>query len=201
MPEPRIENAILTRQFDLRDGGMVDIHVWAPVEVTPNVAHSCAYKITGIGAEKLRLAHGVDDVQALSFALQTIGVWLYTSQEYKDGNLTWLGGRDLGLPLRPGEKAGEDRYEKADLLTTGGQSAVVQIPGDRFAYFAWPGERMDGLVRRLEHISTKIEINSPEARKKLEETIKELVNEQKYFEAVCRGADVDLSYVKAGREE
>lgn len=201
MSEPDIKDAILTRRFDLRDGGRVDIHIWAPIEVAPNCQHDCAYRITGIGSGKLRAGRGVDDVQAMTLTLQMIGSQLYSSKEYQEGDLTWLGGRDLGLPILPGEKPGHGEYEKADVLTTGGQSAIVLIPGDRFAYFAWPGERLEGLVSRLENISEQIEINDVKACETLKETINGLAGELKYFEAVCKSAGVDLAYVRTERKD
>lgn len=60
----------------------------------------CPYHITGIGNEKVKYAGGIDAIQALIFTLQRIGAILYTSDEYKNGNLEWLEKSkkpDLGL--------------------------------------------------------------------------------------------------------
>jgi hypothetical protein len=44
-------------------------------------------------------AAGIDGIQAIVMALQKIGAELYTSDEAKAGLLTWLGERNLGIPV------------------------------------------------------------------------------------------------------
>jgi len=41
---------------------------------------------------------GQDSMQAVVLALQNIGAILYTSDEFKAGQLSWLGQRHLGFP-------------------------------------------------------------------------------------------------------
>jgi hypothetical protein len=93
---------IATRVFELADGGSVVLELYAPEpDPAPNGDFRCGFRIVGLCGSDGVLKHiyGVDAVQALVLALQTIGVFLYTSAEGRAGDLTWLGGRDLGLPL------------------------------------------------------------------------------------------------------
>jgi hypothetical protein len=61
--------------------------------------YECRYKITWPDRERNFHAYGVDEVQALTLALQMAHVDLLTSPEGKAGLITWLHQRDLGLPL------------------------------------------------------------------------------------------------------
>lgn len=40
MIEPAIEDAVLTRRFDLRGGGHVDVYVWKPVIINASSDHA-----------------------------------------------------------------------------------------------------------------------------------------------------------------
>lgn len=57
--------------------------------------YRCEFEID----DKRGYAMGVDEVQALLLALQTIGTNLYTSEHFKAGKLRWLGMRNLGFPV------------------------------------------------------------------------------------------------------
>lgn len=62
----------------------------------------CEYEISGLGNGKASYAIGVDGIQALYLALQSIGTDLYTSEESNRGDLRWEGGMiagDLGFPV------------------------------------------------------------------------------------------------------
>lgn len=92
--------AIMTRRFDLVDGRHVDIFIGKP-EFPANVYPTCKFLICGLGDDKIREAKGVDGLDALVAALEAVRILLYTSQEYKAGKLTWMGERDLSIPLLP----------------------------------------------------------------------------------------------------
>jgi hypothetical protein len=63
----------------------------------------CSFLIEGIPATSIKGVYGVDAIQALQLALQTIGAILYTAPEYQHGRLRWLDDSgDLGFP-RPAE--------------------------------------------------------------------------------------------------
>ncbi|MGQ0559289.1 MAG: DUF6968 family protein [Sphingosinicella sp.] len=63
----------------------------------------CPYQIEGLGSGRVRRACGVDHIQALWLASQTVGTELYGSQEFKEERLrahspdNWS--RDLGMPV------------------------------------------------------------------------------------------------------
>lgn len=62
----------------------------------------CPYQTLNVGLEQVLYAAGIDEVQALILALSMIGAKLYTSDEYRDGRLTWDCGAvkgDLGFPV------------------------------------------------------------------------------------------------------
>ena len=60
----------------------------------------CPYQITGMGDEKINWSGGIDEVQALLLALESIGIYLRHSDEYQKGNLFWIGSENgnLGFP-------------------------------------------------------------------------------------------------------
>ncbi len=195
-PVPDIKDAILTRQFDLKGGGHVTIYVWQPTPFAPYDDYACRYLITGLWDEpKVHRCHGIDGVQALELTLQTIGVRLYFSDAYKNQELTFLGSRNLSLPVFPGEKAGSSEYKQADLLTFASQSSVVVMPDQKFPYIAYPGERLKGLIDGLTKIAVTLRTGDPKARKSMTRMIKGLTKEQKYYEAVCKRAGLHPSYI------
>lgn len=191
-----INDAILTRRYDLSDGGHVDIYVWKPEPNSEHPSFDCWHQIRGLGNEKPRCGGGVDSVQALSLTLLHISTTLYCSEAYEAGNLTYFGSRDLMLPYFPGDKPGTDEYETAQLLTIVGEPAVVQMPDLRFPYIAYPGERLTNLIAHLDQIKEMLGKDEP-ARKRLEALAKGIGNQQKYYEAVCRNAGFDLAYIPA----
>jgi len=199
MPDLKFEDAILTRRYDLSDGGHVDIYVWKPEPDNDHLAFSCWYQIHGLEGEKPRYACGIDSVQAQSIAMQLLSAYLYNSDAYKAGQLTYLGTRDLDLPHRAGEKPGTDEFEKADLLTTAGSPSVVLMPDQRFPYIAWPGERLNGLVSYLDEVRKALDRGKP--RRKLKRLIKGIAGHQKYYEAVCRRAGHDIAYTVKDKDD
>jgi hypothetical protein len=59
----------------------------------------CSYRIIGLQKEENGRVFGSDALQALQLTLIRVGAILYTSEEWKNGNLSWNGDRDLGFPL------------------------------------------------------------------------------------------------------
>jgi hypothetical protein len=65
----------------------------------------CPYQILGIGDEKVRVAGGVDDFQAIQLAMEMIGAELYFKINRRhDQKLRWEAGKggDLGFPVPTG---------------------------------------------------------------------------------------------------
>lgn len=60
----------------------------------------CPYQIKGIGDEKIRHMGGVDGIQAIQLALQTLGAELQALNQRLNGKLRWNGNREgsLGFP-------------------------------------------------------------------------------------------------------
>lgn len=59
----------------------------------------CVYRIEGLSKPRTSYAIGVDSMQALYLALMNIATDLYMSAEGREGQLSWLGGADLGFPV------------------------------------------------------------------------------------------------------
>ncbi len=61
----------------------------------------CRFQITGIGAERVRYAAGVDAFQSIELALKMIGAELAKLNKEHDGQLRWECDEhgDLGFPL------------------------------------------------------------------------------------------------------
>jgi hypothetical protein len=181
-----LRDAILARRFEL-DDGHVDIHVWAPV--TEDEAYTqCDWQIVGLGSDAYRYSAGVDKVQAMIHALYAINTRLYSSNAWKEGRLTWLGMRDLGLPSLPGDRPLDGGYGPAELLSLPGWQAVVQIPDQPMPYFALSDEHLASLVRSLKHGIETIDRSPEEAKAHLERLVDGLLKEKAYYEAVCRDA-------------
>jgi hypothetical protein len=95
---------IAERGLYLDDLRVVRVRIGTPVtsEEAPHEA-GCPYQIDGLGSGKVRFIFGVDGVQALWLALQTIGSDLYNSGEYRAGRLKAFMESppcgDLGFPI------------------------------------------------------------------------------------------------------
>ncbi|MCZ6592725.1 MAG: hypothetical protein O7F69_11460 [Alphaproteobacteria bacterium] len=94
-----VGNVIAERELELADGRTVQVVIGQPQLFPEGGSFYCPIRITGIGKEKIMHAGGVDSVQALLLAMQMISANLYTSDEGRAGTLTWLGKRNLGLPV------------------------------------------------------------------------------------------------------
>jgi|GEM_PF-2540150 len=145
-------DAILHRQFERGEDGVVDLYVWRPVKES-DVRWACPYLIEGLGAKKPKNIYGTDAIQALYLCLQMAATDLYISEPYRDGLLTWSGSRDLNLPMIAGLDPTTGDLGQAQLLTTAGQSAVLAIPGCALPYIAFPGARLTRLTEQLRTIS------------------------------------------------
>jgi hypothetical protein len=96
-----IGTVIANRVLSLAPGGKVVVTIGQPRPFPGGKNFFCPFKVEGLGHGNITRAGGVDAVQALQLALQMVGTVLYTSQEYKDGRLTWDGGENgsLGFPV------------------------------------------------------------------------------------------------------
>jgi hypothetical protein len=100
--EKQLGTIIATRELSLTGGGRVLIEIGQQLQAEGDpLEYRCPYRITGLGRGRIRMISGVDAVQALLLALQTIGTDLYTSSEYEAGTLVWPDdrSRNLGFPV------------------------------------------------------------------------------------------------------
>ena len=86
----------MERSFDSSNG-----QVLAQFEqpyLAPGGEYRCRWRIVSRAGERSREAAGIDGIQALMLAMRTVHSELLESEEYKSGNLTYLGQSDLDLP-------------------------------------------------------------------------------------------------------
>jgi len=104
----------LVRKFDGPEGQVIELAIGPPVPDEND--WRCDVCIDG----KLRYAMGVDAVQAMWLALCLAATELYTSAAYVAGELSWLGGADLGLPIPEviRDDVAEDMKLAEELLAT-----------------------------------------------------------------------------------
>ena len=89
---------IAERTLTLKPGKTVAVRLGLPYTPDEFPKESwCPYQITGLGSGKIRYVVGIDAFQALWLALQTIGVTLYASEEYKTGRLHFFENDDPDL--------------------------------------------------------------------------------------------------------
>jgi hypothetical protein len=93
------KQVIALRQLTLDGSATVTVELLAPTPSDQSDDFRCGYRIDGLGASKVRYAYGVDSMQALLLAMQSIAAHLYTSEEAKTGRLQWLGMSNFGLPF------------------------------------------------------------------------------------------------------
>lgn len=94
MKEP--SHQIASRTYQLAEGQAVVLSVFNPELVEGDTV--CKFRIAGLSREIESHAFGTDEIQAILLALTRAASILYTSDEYKSGQLSWLGSTDLGLP-------------------------------------------------------------------------------------------------------
>lgn len=78
----------------------VVIAIGRPQQFPDGPDYYCPYQITGLGDEKVSWGGGIDAIQALLLTLEKIGITLSNLDEYKNGDLSWIGSEDgnLGFP-------------------------------------------------------------------------------------------------------
>ncbi len=98
--ELQASELFITRKFQLDMESAVQLDICKPEPDGKDF--KCTFHITGLGTSHISHAMGIDAVQAMSLALSKAAVILYTSEEYKQGRLTWHGSGDLELPYPEG---------------------------------------------------------------------------------------------------
>lgn len=190
-----IKDAVLTRQFDLRKGGHVHTYIWKPETGRP-YEYRCIYRIVGLSSgDRTRSCGGADSLQAFWHALLSVGLELYASSDYKAGSLTYLGSRDLSLPMHEGLRGDGQTFASAELLSIISEVSVVRLPDQVFGAAAVSGRLFKDFaddcgeaVRCLTSDGTPI----PEALSRLSRRLKDYLE---YYEEVCKHEGVELPYV------
>lgn len=96
------ENGLLgKRSIASSDGRSIEITIYVP-RTDANGSFFCEFSLNGFCFKgKKRSAFGIDAIQSLYLALQSIGSDLEALQERGDYHLSWVGGShegDFGLP-------------------------------------------------------------------------------------------------------
>ncbi|HEV2365748.1 MAG TPA: hypothetical protein VGS12_16275 [Caulobacteraceae bacterium] len=94
---------IASRRFELDNEGVVEVRLKRPR--SDGGDFRCDYEISGLGRPVTSHACGVDSMQAVCLALLSIATDLYSSPEWKEGRVRWLGMPDLGFGCPPGNEA------------------------------------------------------------------------------------------------
>jgi hypothetical protein len=117
MARPAFElgTIVAERVLILEPRGTVTVQIGLPFTPDDYPDESwCPYQIEGLGSDEVRRTIGIDALQALTLALQTVGSTLVSSDHYKAGRLKAFasdeGRTDLGFPLYDGS---EDLLPKA----------------------------------------------------------------------------------------
>ena len=78
----------------------IDVFVRIFMPEAENGSWRCGYEIDWPNGKKSSAAVGVDSVQALSLALQKIGIEIYTSDYHRQGQLIWFeANQGYGFPV------------------------------------------------------------------------------------------------------
>lgn len=98
-----IGQVVASRMLTLTDNNsnrLVTVSIGRPEKFTDSEGFYCPFKITGLGDESVNWCGGIDEVQSLLLALERIGIVLTDTDEYKQGNLVWVGSDKgkLGFP-------------------------------------------------------------------------------------------------------
>jgi hypothetical protein len=97
-----IGELFISRTLQLKDKNLANVAVTIgkPQKFPDGEDYYCPYQIIGLGDGKVSWGGGIDEIQALLLTLEQIGIFLSDSEEYKQGNLSWLGSGDgnLGFP-------------------------------------------------------------------------------------------------------
>ena len=90
--------SFVERHFEFNGGTQVIVRFFEPV-AEKQQCFRCDYEIAWPDAQNISRGYGADAVQALVLAMQGAHVDLLASARARAGELTWLGNRDLELPL------------------------------------------------------------------------------------------------------
>jgi len=102
-----IGETIAARKFTLPNdtGGPSEVValLGKPRQLPDHTAYYCPYQIKGAGDEKVRYMCGIDELQALQFAIRTLGVELEVLNADLGQKLSWEGDDNgwLGIPDPP----------------------------------------------------------------------------------------------------
>src|SRR5262245_29387880 len=109
----RLTMVILNRVLKIgAEGHQTDVPVKIYLPVDMGDHWQCEYEICWPDNARRRKVSGIDSVQSLLIALQTIGVEIYISEAHKSAKLMWLvPGDGYGFPLLAGHR---DLYEGND---------------------------------------------------------------------------------------
>jgi hypothetical protein len=101
MEKTNDSNSVLTREFLLKEGGIVLLDVAIPRQFPDSQDYICQYRISGLLATHEAFAGGVDALQSLQLALYGAAAFLMSSKQFQEGDLYWLeaNSKDLGLPV------------------------------------------------------------------------------------------------------
>jgi len=113
----------------------VTVLIGKPERFPDSPDYYCCYQILGLGFERVKRAGGVDAVQAMDIAHKMIGAELYTSKEYRAGELHWAAGSkgDLGFPLADSiVDLGPKHRDDCDILSPLGVPASELEPGGNY---------------------------------------------------------------------
>lgn len=89
---------IAERDLKTTDGRSLKILMGAPRQFDDGGGWWCPYQIVGAGDENVRIAGGVDGIQAVQLAMRKIGADIWLINEDLGGTLRWEGETDLGFP-------------------------------------------------------------------------------------------------------
>ena len=97
-----LRHVVAKRRYDLQTpAGQRQRHVTIELgrPIKEHIDYRCFYRIEGLGGQLVRYAAGIDAVQALLLAMVGAASYVYTSDEFKAGLISWNGDSNLGLPL------------------------------------------------------------------------------------------------------
>lgn len=94
-----MKNYIATREYSLNNGQKLTIYIGKPFAYKGDFR--CDLEIVGFDKKIESYAIGGDSVQAIFLALSRVGILLYTSEAYSQGNLKFLDSSNLDLPYPP----------------------------------------------------------------------------------------------------
>ncbi|MBA3868985.1 MAG: hypothetical protein H0X30_07515 [Anaerolineae bacterium] len=106
MATSEMGDTILEREFDSTDTdgnkSIIKLRLGIPYQIsdsTSSLKWRCAYQIIGKGSEKIKLAQGMDAIDAMLMCIQLADIFMKMYQ--KDTKITWLDDDWLGLIFPP----------------------------------------------------------------------------------------------------